>query len=68
MAFDPKKPVQTRDGFKARIICKNLKGNYPIAAAVTDMKGVETVDSYTKNGNQYIDNDYSKYDLINIPE
>lgn len=34
--FDPKKPVQTRDGRKARVLAVNLKGACPIAAAIED--------------------------------
>lgn len=33
-AFDPTKPVQTRDGRKARIICTDAKGVLPIIALV----------------------------------
>lgn len=66
--FDPTKPVQTRDGRKATILCTDLDNpNYPIGARHSDSNGMETVNTFTANGN-YRKNDRSSVDLVNIPE
>jgi hypothetical protein len=67
--FDPTKPVQTRDGRKARIICTDRKWNdkYPLVALVTSAAGEEYVVAYRTNG-KYIFTDKDEDDLINIPE
>ena len=68
MAFDLSKPFQTRDGRKARIICTDKKGDYPIVALV-ESNGSEDVLSYTKKGFYYGDNEsYNScpLDLVNI--
>ena len=70
MTFDPNKPVQTRDGRKARIICNDRMGYSPLIALVSDKEGEETVQGYRADGTYYynrgIPND--KRDLVNIPE
>ena len=69
MTFDPTKPVQTRDGRKARIICTDAKQNkYPIVALVTINDEIEDVRSYTESGYFYAFENNSAFDLINIPE
>lgn len=65
MTFDPTKPVQTRDGRKARIICTDKKGAYPIVAVVEFGLKEEFAYSYTAIGSS-INN--SCLDLVNIPE
>lgn len=62
--FDPTKPVQTRDGRKARIICTDAKGNYPIIYLTNSDGDNELARHATKDG---INFHSSKYDLINIP-
>lgn len=66
------KPVCTRDGRKARIICFDRKGDYPIIALVEDMYGIEYVKYYTEKGTyvNYDDNKTSKnlLDLMMLPE
>jgi len=59
------KPVQTRDGRKARIIATDKKGEYPIVALINDCETI--ILSYTKEGHQ-ISNCENKTDLINVPE
>lgn len=61
--FDPSKPVQTRDGKKARIICTDRYGMYPIVVLVTEngQENMYTVNSTGKFG-------AGEYDLVNIPE
>jgi hypothetical protein len=70
MTFDSSKPVQTRDGRKARIICTDLKRKTgeTILAAYDDGEGFELECAF------YADGRFSKgglkhqFDLINVPE
>ena len=62
------KPICTRDGHKARIICFDLKNkDYPIVAAIGDNHS-ETVFSYTARGEIITGNYESKRDLMMLPE
>lgn len=63
--FDPTKPVQTRDGYKTRIICTDAKGDYPIVALVTHGE-VEVAWAYRSDGKLGYGQQHS--DLINVPE
>jgi hypothetical protein len=71
--FDPNKPVQTRDGKPARIVCTDGKNpSRPLVALITytGLAGNVTVESagfYNRNGRvcENIENDD---DLVNIPE
>lgn len=71
MTFDPTKPVQTRNGKKARIICTDVAGGngYPIIALITESGGVERSIPYSENGCYWADKkgDHS-LDLVNVPE
>jgi hypothetical protein len=68
MSFDPTKPVQTRDGCKARIICTDVIGKYPIIALITNKDGIyETSHSFTAEGKIYL-NETHPFDLVNIPK
>lgn len=60
------KPVCTRDGRKARIICFDTinKGNYPIIALLED-KGYEAVFYYNKDGKCNVG---TERDLMMLPE
>lgn len=60
------KPVCTRDGRKARIICFDTinKGNYPIIALLED-KGCEAIFYYTKDGKCNVG---TERDLMMLPE
>jgi hypothetical protein len=67
MSFDPTKPVQTKSGKKARIICtdRNLK-NYPIVALISEHNDtVESFAYYNAKGEHLLN---SNEDLINIPK
>lgn len=69
MSFDPTKPVQTRDGRSARIICTDRDSIYPIVALVRELNGEESVSFHTNNGR--VTPHYggpSRVDLINVPE
>lgn len=62
------KPVCTRDGRKARIICFDLKnGEYPIVAAIGNDSS-ETLLNYTINGEIVKGNYKSGKDLMMLPE
>ena len=64
------KPVCTRDGRKARIICFDAKRMHqPIIALITQYNGVEYIETYYSNGcfNDDI-NSQSDYDLMMLPE
>ena len=60
------KPVCTRDGRKARIICFDVKAKKPIAALITN-DDTEEVHFYYDNGrsDQYLE---YRYDLMMLPE
>ena len=65
------KPVCTRDGHKARIICFDRKlyhdgVNYPIVALVYDNDN-ELIYTFTKDG-LYIENEEDDDDLMMLPE
>lgn len=63
------KPICTRNGRKARIICWNLKGDYPIVAAVeTDNGTREEVFRYTKKGHYLKPETKDLDDLMMLPE
>lgn len=65
--FDPNKPVQTRDGCKARILCtdRNMPG-YPIIA-LHYAHGFEHVFSHKADGRLNSSREM-KEDLVNVPE
>lgn len=60
------KPVCTRNGEKARIICFDVKAKKPIAALITN-DDTEEVHFYYDNGrsDQYLE---YRYDLMILPE
>ena len=60
------KPVCTRDGRKARIICFDAKCDKPIVALIYDCNK-ETVLQYLENGRFFVDQ-IDKYDLMMISE
>jgi hypothetical protein len=65
--FDPTKPVRTRDGRPARIMCTDAKSLYPIKALVETYPGSETVYSYNAHGRS-VASTGSPHDLVNTPE
>lgn len=69
MTFDPTKPVRTRDGKPARIICTDYlpeDGDKWIIALVED-DGPERIIIYEENG-MFVGPKEHGHDLINIPE
>lgn len=63
------KPVCTRDGRKARIICFNLQSieKTPIVAAVQVTDKQEVISHYYEDGRQFVDG-ISDLDLMMLPE
>lgn len=72
MKFDPTKPVQTRGGIPARILCHNLRGaagGETIIALLSDTNtGQEWVRHYFSDGRYEKSKHMSSEDLVNIPE
>ena len=59
--------IVTRDGRKARIICFDKKGDYPIVALVNDYNEEEYIKNYDKFGKKFIDGETTD-DLMMLPE
>lgn len=67
--FDPKKPVQLRNGGRARIIATDRDHElYPIVALVEENGQKELPRSYTKTGRAYACGPSLSIDLINVQE
>lgn len=68
--LDLNKPVQTRDGRKARIVCTDKKGRYRIIACIEhpNLSGVEDCYTYTLEGICNESRGKIDIDLINAPE
>lgn len=65
--LDLTKPVQTRDGRKARIICTDaLSATYPVVALVMSKDGFEYTSAYTLEG-EYHPPNVCDEDIFNIP-
>lgn len=68
MKFDPTKPVQTRDGRKARIITTEAHNpTYPIIALVKNKSGVEEPNAFTLDGFFNEGSPGWALDLVNVP-
>lgn len=61
--FDSTKPVKTRDGHKARIICTDARGELPVIALIG---ATEEIYRYYAGGKYYPDDEH-KLDLVNVP-
>ena len=61
------KPVCTRDGRKARIICFDVKGDICPIIALVEENGMEVTKSYDVNGRANYKN-ADNYDLVMLPE
>ena len=61
------KPVCTRDGRKARIICFDRKGDICPIIALVEENGMEVTKSYDENGRANYKNG-DNYDLMMLPE
>lgn len=67
--FDPTKPVQTRSGQPARIICCDAKSykTFRIIALVKEAEGNEIILTYNMDGKYHL-NEEKNVDLVNIPD
>ena len=64
--FDPTKPVETRSGRPARIICTDKKGGSPIVALVQFLNGGNEYPQYYRNdGSSAVMS--PREDLVNVP-
>lgn len=61
------KPVCTRDGRKARIICFDANGEYPLIALITLDNDADDIKRYTVGG-RYYGRSESSHDLMMLPE
>lgn len=64
---NPSKPLVTRSGLSARIVCDDAPGNFPIVAIIDKMSMVDncvTHVAYRKNGLVNPDGNASPYDLF----
>lgn len=57
--------VVTRDGREVRIICTDMKSEYPLIALVTEKDNTESPFVYTKNGRYFFEE--TKNDLFFAP-
>lgn len=64
IAFDPQKPIKTRRGRPARILGLIADPLFPLAVAVLDEDGRETVEMYMESG-RYLTAGESSWDLVN---
>lgn len=67
--FDPTKPVQTRDGRKARILCTDYihPDGLSIVALITQPNGEESLLTYTADGRYWTPIEDHITDLVNVP-
>lgn len=69
MTVDWTKPIQTRDGRKARVLATDLgDDNYPIVVAVTDGSDHEYSATRTLDGRISIKSEFDDSDVINVTE
>ena len=67
MKLDLSKPVRTRDGRPARIICTDCRGSeYTLVALVTYNDGAERPRRFTASGAFH--NECTSLGLVNVPE
>lgn len=69
MTFTPTKPVQTRDGHKARIVSDNSSEiGYKYIAVITQDHGGEYAATFSSEGYYDLPGGECGLDLINVPE
>lgn len=59
--------VVTRDGTPVRIICTDMKGEYPLVGLRMNGEGIESVCLHTKTGAYYSDGEPDPDDLFIAP-
>jgi hypothetical protein len=66
LKFNPNRPIKTRDGMPARIICTNRKGRHPIVALVCQ-NDEEAMLTYSEDGRFSCSyENENRFDLINV--
>lgn len=61
------RPVQTRDGRKVRVLCRDRKhSTYPVVALLEE-DGEEWAEAYTRNGELHAGGVEGEGDLVNVP-
>lgn len=68
MTFDPAKPIQTRSGRPAEILCTDLKGDKQgrtIAARITEEDGCDNIRRYFSTGHSDFFGAPMSFDLVN---
>lgn len=66
--LDLTKPVQTKSGLPARIICTDKKDDeFPVVALVS-MSDMEALLKFNRFGAAELGSDGSGFDLVNVPE
>lgn len=66
MTFDPTKSVRQGNDRPARIVCTDMRGQYPIVALITNKSGEEQVFFSNELGRQFLGHE-TDYDLVNVP-
>lgn len=64
--LDITKPMQTRNGWEAKLICNDLAGNSPLGVRIKRQDGTEFVTSRLIDGRCW-DHTTSDFDIINVP-
>lgn len=67
MPIDWKKPIQTRDGRKARVLCTDLRGLLPVAAAV-EQGGFDVIHRVRLDGSTGWGGFQNALDIVNAPQ
>lgn len=66
--IDWNRPLQTKNGFSARVLANDLKSDFPIVVALSRPGGMEAVYFYNDKGESSIGSLGHELDLINVPE
>lgn len=60
------KQYRTRDGREARVLATDIKGRYPVLAAVQNLNGTEAIYALDERGMHYVNAEQSPFDLIEV--
>lgn len=66
--IDWDRPLQTKNGFSARVLANDLKSDFPIVVALSRPGGKEAIYLYNDEGKCSIYGFGGDLDLINVPE
>ena len=65
MSIDWDKPVQTRNGHKVRVLCTDMKAEFPVIVLIENEEG-ETLYSLDKDGRLWREKE-NELDIVNVP-